>query len=69
MEIWEGFHELKPGMAMVIVQVLYTGVNVLYKLAADDGMKLKVLIAYRFIFATAFILPIAFFVERYLYIT
>ncbi|EXB97306.1 Auxin-induced protein 5NG4 [Morus notabilis] len=49
---------------MVVVQFVFTGVNVLYKLAANDGMNLKVIVAYRLVFATAFILPLALFIER-----
>jgi len=49
---------------MVMVQIAFAGVNVLYKLAANDGMSLRIVVAYRFIFATAFIAPIAFIVER-----
>ncbi|XP_062080242.1 WAT1-related protein At1g25270-like [Humulus lupulus] len=63
-QIWEGLHELKPALLMMVVQVAYAGVNVLYKLAANDGMNLKIIVAYRFVFATAFILPLAFFIER-----
>ncbi|XP_050157141.1 WAT1-related protein At1g25270-like isoform X2 [Malus sylvestris] len=57
-------HGLKPVLLMVVVQFAFAGVNVLYKLAANDGMNLRILVAYRFIFATAFILPIALFIER-----
>ena len=60
-----GLHGLKPGIVMVVIQFAYAGVNVLYKLATDDGMKINILIAYRFILASAFLLPLAFFVERY----
>ncbi|KAK1386046.1 hypothetical protein POM88_023781 [Heracleum sosnowskyi] len=49
---------------MVIVQTAFAGVNVLYKLASNDGMNLRILVAYRFIFAAAFIVPLALFVER-----
>ncbi|KVI01810.1 Drug/metabolite transporter [Cynara cardunculus var. scolymus] len=49
---------------MVAVQTTFAGVNVLYKLADNDGMKLPILVAYRFIFSTAFIVPLAIFVER-----
>ncbi|KAB5573601.1 hypothetical protein DKX38_000795 [Salix brachista] len=55
---------LKPALLMVLVQVAFAAVNVLYKLAADDGMSLKIIVAYRFIFATAFMAPLAFIVER-----
>ncbi|XP_022762248.1 WAT1-related protein At1g68170-like [Durio zibethinus] len=57
-------HGLKPAMLMVVVQVLYAGVNVLCKLAANDGMSLRILVAYRFIFATAVMVPLALVVER-----
>ncbi|KAJ8754948.1 hypothetical protein K2173_015460 [Erythroxylum novogranatense] len=55
---------LKPTLMMVVVQVVYSGTNVLYKLAAADGMSLTVIPAYRFIFAAAFITPLALIVER-----
>ncbi|KAJ6946906.1 LOW QUALITY PROTEIN: hypothetical protein NC651_001564 [Populus alba x Populus x berolinensis] len=55
---------LKPALLMVLVQVAFAAVNVLYKLAANDGMNLKIIVAYRFIFATAFMAPLAFIVER-----
>ncbi|KAF3435000.1 hypothetical protein FNV43_RR22087 [Rhamnella rubrinervis] len=62
--IGEALHGLKPTLFMVIVQFGFAGVNVFYKLAANDGMNLRIIVAYRFLFATAFILPIALFVER-----
>ncbi|URE08289.1 EamA-like transporter family [Musa troglodytarum] len=55
---------LKPAAAMVLIQTAFAGVNILYKLALNDGMDVKVLVAYRYIFAAAFISPVAFFVER-----
>ena len=57
-------HGLKPAILMVIVQVVFAGVNVLYKLAANDGMNLRILVAYRFIFATAVMIPLSLIVER-----
>ncbi|KAF4384957.1 hypothetical protein F8388_010555 [Cannabis sativa] len=65
MGIREGLDEVKPALMMVVVQIAYAGVNVFYKLAANDGMNLKIIIAYRFVFSTAFILPLAFFIERH----
>lgn len=56
---------LTPALLMVLVQVAFAAVNVLYKLAANDGMNLKIIVAYRFIFATAFMAPLAFIVERF----
>ncbi|XP_031258442.1 WAT1-related protein At1g25270-like [Pistacia vera] len=54
----------KPALMMVVVQIVFAGVNVLYKLAADEGMSLSIMAAYRLIFATAFMIPLAFFLER-----
>ncbi|KAK1402331.1 Plant-drug/metabolite exporter [Heracleum sosnowskyi] len=45
-------------------QVFSAGIYLLYKLCANDGMNLNVMLAYRFIFAAAFMLPLAFFLER-----
>ncbi|KAF7126860.1 hypothetical protein RHSIM_Rhsim11G0114200 [Rhododendron simsii] len=53
-----------PALLMVAYQAAFTGVNILYKLAGNIGMSLRVLIAYRFLFAAAFIVPLALVVER-----
>ncbi|KAL1557798.1 WAT1-related protein-like protein [Salvia divinorum] len=55
---------LKPMMMMVTVQVALAGVNILYKLVANTGMSLPILIAYRFIFASATVAPLALVLER-----
>lgn len=60
--LWNGL----PTIVMMLVQFGFAGVNIFYKLAAADGMSFRIIIAYRFLFASAFILPIAFFLERYL---
>jgi len=62
--LFEAMHEMKAALMMVVVQVAFAGVNILYKLAASDGMNLSVVIAYRFMFATALLAPLAFFLER-----
>ncbi|KAL5578293.1 hypothetical protein UlMin_019992 [Ulmus minor] len=62
--IFETLDGLKPALLMVIVQVGGSAVNVLLKLADNDGMSLKIIIAYRFILATVFILPLALIFER-----
>ncbi|CAL5029136.1 unnamed protein product [Urochloa decumbens] len=54
----------KPVAAMVVVQVIFAGVNIFYKLAVSDGMDMRVLVAYRYLFATAFLAPLAYFIER-----
>ena len=58
-------HGLKAVLLMVLVQTIFAGVNVLYKLAASDGMHLPILVAYRSLFAAAFFCPIALFIERF----
>ncbi|XP_027348408.1 WAT1-related protein At1g68170-like [Abrus precatorius] len=60
----EAIGNVKPVLLMIAVQSLYAVVNILLKLVADDGMSLSVLIAYRFIFASAFIVPVALIFER-----
>ncbi|XP_054801114.1 WAT1-related protein At1g25270-like [Prosopis cineraria] len=55
---------LKPAVLMVTVQITFAVVNVLYKISVYDGMNVRVLIAYRFIFATAFMAPLAFLFDR-----
>ncbi|KAJ9158860.1 hypothetical protein P3X46_024404 [Hevea brasiliensis] len=57
-------NELKPVMLMVLIQFSYVGMNIFYKLAANDGMNLRVLVAYRWFFSTAFVAPLAFIFER-----
>lgn len=56
----------KPGIMMVMVQMVGAGLNIFYKLAATDGMNMKILVAYRFLIASAFIVPLALYVDRYL---
>ncbi|XP_059651115.1 WAT1-related protein At1g68170-like [Cornus florida] len=63
-KICNAIHGLKPTMMMVVVQMAYAGMNIFYKLAANDGMSMRVLVAYRFTFAAAFIIPLALYVER-----
>lgn len=54
---------LKPAMTMVIVQIIFGGLNIMYKLARNDGMSMKILVAYRNIFATAIMVPLALIFE------
>ncbi|CAI9114838.1 OLC1v1015647C1 [Oldenlandia corymbosa var. corymbosa] len=54
----------KPAVMMVTGQVIFSGMNILLKLAANDGMDNRVMVAYRFLFGAAFMVPIALFFER-----
>ena len=56
---------LKPAMVMVVVQTAFAGMNVLYKFAANDGMSLRIITAYRFVFAVPVMVPLALLVERF----
>jgi len=56
---------MKPTLLMLVVQIAFAGVNIFYKLAVNDGMSLRVIVAYRFLFATTFIAPLALILERY----
>ncbi|XP_034684163.1 WAT1-related protein At1g25270-like [Vitis riparia] len=58
------FEGLKPTIAMVMIQITFGGIHVLYKLAKNDGMSMKIMIAYRMIFATASMVPLALILER-----
>ncbi|KAK7412100.1 hypothetical protein VNO78_03547 [Psophocarpus tetragonolobus] len=64
MDMWNVVHTLKPVLLMLLVQVANAWVNVLYKLALNDGMNLSIIVAYRYVFATAFIAPLALLIER-----
>ncbi|MED6201903.1 hypothetical protein PIB30_099735 [Stylosanthes scabra] len=55
---------LRPVILMVLVQVAFSAVNVLYKLAINDGMSVKVLTAYRLAFGAVFTVSLALFSER-----
>ncbi|WOK96068.1 WAT1-related protein [Canna indica] len=59
-----GMSEFMPTLAMVVLQVGFAGLNVLSKLAMDDGMSPFVMIAYRQVIAAIFLVPVAFFLER-----
>ena len=61
--------ECLPTVAMVLVQLGFAGMNVLSKLALDTGMSPYVLIAYRNLIAGVFLAPVAFYFERYIYLS
>ena len=46
---------LKPIIVMVVVQIACAGLNIFYKLPANDGMNLEILVAYRMMLATTFV--------------
>ncbi|XP_054803603.1 WAT1-related protein At1g25270-like [Prosopis cineraria] len=55
---------LKPVVLMVMVQIAFAAVNVLYKLAINDGMSMRIATAYRLLFGSASTLPLALVFER-----
>ncbi|XP_047168514.1 WAT1-related protein At1g68170-like [Vigna umbellata] len=62
--VMNAMHGLKPVLLMVLVQIAYTAVNVLFKLAINDGMSVKVATTYRLAFGSAFTVPLALISER-----
>lgn len=55
----------KPIVLMIVVQSIYAVVNVMFKMVANEGSNLSVLVAYRYVISSAITLPIALFFERY----
>ncbi|XP_062225630.1 WAT1-related protein At1g68170-like [Phragmites australis] len=49
---------------MVAVEFIFSALQIFIKLALDDGMDVRVLVAYRLMFAAAFLCPLAFLIER-----
>lgn len=55
---------MKPALLMILVQIAFAAVNVLYKLAINDGMSVRVLTAYRLIFGAASTVVLVLIFER-----
>ncbi|KAI5356148.1 hypothetical protein L3X38_009043 [Prunus dulcis] len=62
--ICNALYGLKPVLAMFLSHLLSTGLNIIFKLIANDGMSLKVFSAYRVLFASAVMIPLALVFER-----
>ncbi|KAK4271103.1 hypothetical protein QN277_019843 [Acacia crassicarpa] len=62
--MWKAVDGLKPALLMLSVQIAFASVNVMYKVAINHGMSVRVLTAYRLIFASAFTIPLALLLER-----
>ncbi|XP_047182093.1 uncharacterized protein LOC124848461 [Vigna umbellata] len=58
-------HKLKAYILMVFVQIAYAAVNIIYKLAINDGMSMRVVTAYRLLFASLFTVPVALIYDRF----
>ena len=50
---------------MLLVQIGFAGMNLLSKMALDNGMSPYVLIAYRSLMAAVFLAPFALYFERF----
>jgi hypothetical protein len=59
------FEDARPAAAMVMVEFIFSALQIFHKLALDDGMDVGVLVAYRPMFGAAFLCPVAFLIERY----
>ncbi|KAI5385818.1 hypothetical protein KIW84_072430 [Lathyrus oleraceus] len=62
--IYNSLEGLKPVILMLFVQILSATVNIITKLAINDGMSMRVATAYRFIFASAVTIPLALIFDR-----
>jgi hypothetical protein len=49
---------------MLLVQIGFTGMNLMCKMSLDNGMSPYVLIAYRSLMAAGFLAPFALFFQR-----
>ncbi|XP_057831648.2 WAT1-related protein At5g07050 [Cryptomeria japonica] len=58
------YEKSKPILAMIFVQICCAGMNILSKLALDQGMSHFVLVFYRHLFATIVTAPLAYILER-----
>lgn len=56
--------EVKAVIAMLLVQFIFAGMFILFKITAQDGTNLRILVAYRLSFATLFMFPLAFIFQR-----
>lgn len=57
----------KAYIAIVFVQMTFAGMSLLSKAAIVKGMNPYVFVAYRQAFATLFLAPFAFFIDRFIY--
>ncbi|KAJ8551638.1 hypothetical protein K7X08_021653 [Anisodus acutangulus] len=55
---------MKTVILMVLSQLASGSVNIFYKIVVADGMKVQIMVFYRLVFATAFMVPLAFIMER-----
>ncbi|KAJ0257850.1 EamA domain-containing protein [Hirschfeldia incana] len=56
--------EVKAIITMLVIQVIFAGMYILFKLTVGDGTNLRVLVAYRLSFATISMLPLALIFQR-----
>ncbi|XP_031478624.1 WAT1-related protein At1g21890-like [Nymphaea colorata] len=60
----EALDSYGPYVAQVMVQIVYALMNIIIKVALDDGLNHYVFVTYRQLVATLAISPVAYFVER-----
>lgn len=54
-----------PYVAQLMVQIVYAVMNIVIKVALEDGLNHYVFVTYRQLVATLAISPVAYFAERY----
>ncbi|OWM72248.1 hypothetical protein CDL15_Pgr018133 [Punica granatum] len=55
-----------PHVAMLLVQLSYSGSNILMKVACERGLNQFIFVAYRHMIASLLLCPFAYVLERYI---
>lgn len=62
----KAFDDSKPVIVALVIQAAYAAMTILLKMASSNGTNRRILVAYRFMFATVSVAPFAFIFERYI---
>lgn len=57
----------KPILVMLVLQFAYAGISVSARASFLEGLSPRIFVVYRQVFGTIFILPIAYFSSRYVF--
>lgn len=60
----KAFDDSKPVIVALVIQAAYAAMTILLKMASSNGTNRRILVAYRFMFATVSVAPFAFIFER-----
>lgn len=51
-------------VSIVVVKIVFAGINILYKLVTNDSMHLPIIVDCRFTFAVVMMVPVALLLDR-----